>query len=332
MVFFLLILVLSYAILQAQSGDDNFGKLIMQIIDPVTGKPVNEVFKVILYDSRNSGYPSNTIQTEETDNNGKIILKLMPYPYYFQIYPKSDQSNYSYSPYPFNLNIEERPLIKTEPGKITYLQKKATIAGSIHILLYDKNNNRINPAEIIKQKHEIVTTIASDFYINDHSGWDDLNDGELIAEGLYPGKYWIRVKFEGLGFPRIKRENIQVESGKQTIVNINLDVDDNTGVEGKVVDASGISMEGVIVTFSDVNQKKILSHSYNAYTDKSGYYKLIGMPTGLYKVSYNYFPKNSEVISVDFDLKNLFELKKGMLLRIDIKCEKSLIELEATSK
>lgn len=317
----LVVAIISSHMLMAvsQESGDNYGKVIGQIVDQETGEPVNEVFRVIFYDSKSDGF---VIDYEKTDANGRFSLELIPNIYYISIFPMSENSKYCILPSPFKLNEEKRHKVKIEKGKITQIQLKALIGGGIKIYTADLSNVKFNPQEKFDQKFDITAFVKSPILIG-NAGKDDLNDGELTVGRLYQGIYSVEVKFEGLGFSTIRKDNILVEKGKVTDVLINIDLSDNTGIEGIVTDANGMALGGVSVTFTHKDLKA--KADYEAITNESGYYILKGILDGDYYMSYHY---NKKVGIISFIQKGVVEIKKNVLKRLDIQIQYTKNELD----
>ena len=324
-----LILSFNFLLSKAENGLDKdvHGKFVCQIVDPETGEPIKEPFEIAFYDSKDDRYPSNRFRTVETDENGRLVLELPPYPFYLQFYPSSVSSKYCISPYPFYIKEADRMVAQVETGKITYIRKKAELGGTIKIYTADINNTRFNPEEKFNQKFQIATVISSaNLYKGFPSVRDDLNNGELTVNRLHPGEYWVRVSFEGVGYRTIKKENILVEKGETAEVFINVDLNDNTGIEGVVTDANGIPIEDADITLG--NDDKSMGYGFEAYTDKNGYYKLSGIPEGYYYLGYGYTCKTRGKGTISFS-KGIIEVKKNVLLRLDIKFKYTINEMEA---
>jgi len=312
---------------EGQLDSENFGKVIIQIVDQDTLKPVNEEFNIELYDSKKNIYPANLIETKTTDKNGRLTLELVPYIYYLQFYPTRGDSKYCVSPYPYLIKDEDRPAIKVEPGKITYFQKKVTAGGILKIYTADMNNVRFNPKDKFKQKFQINTfTNSNDLYIGVNEGQDDLNDGELTIKKLHPGVYWIRVKFRGLGYIDVEKNDITVYKEKITEVIINVNLADNTGIEGVLTDANGTPIDNGDLTFSPRDREKI-GQGFVAITDSNGYYKLSGMPEGSYYVWYGYNCKTKGKGSISAPY-GYIEINKGILKNLNIQFKYTIEEME----
>jgi len=326
-----IIILFGYSLLYGgglQEGEetDQYGKVIGQIVDAETGEPVKERFFINIFESKYDKYPANLYKWgNKTDDRGKFELELIPYTYYLQFYPESSESKYCRDPYPYRVEERERYAIIVEPGKITYFKKKAIIGGILKLYTADMNNNRFNPREKFNQEFNITSYIVSDFYMGGFGESGALNDGEQIVYGLYEAMYRIDIEFEGLGFKDFTKDNIMVEKGKTTEVNINLDLTDITGVEGVVTDAAGVPIEGTDISFSGIGIPNDDTIRYKAFTNNDGYYKLTGLPEGKYFIIYYYHTQKGRVISNEY---RYLEIKKSVLLHLDLQFEKTIAEME----
>ena len=116
-----------------------------------------------------------------------------------------------------------------------------------------------------------------------------------------------------------------VETGKTTEVIINIDLTDNTGIEGIITDANGILLEDAGIGLSQIDDS--IKGTFSARTDKNGYFVLKGMPEGYYHLSYEYFKKGIDLIS--FTGQGIIEIKKNVLKRLDIELKYLKEELES---
>ena len=326
LVVFVLVTVPIFGASGQEWDKDNYGRVIGQLVDEDTGEPVNEVFKVLFLDSKRDHYGFNIEQRDYTDESGRFVLELLPYIYYIEFFPKSRDSRYAHIPYPFKVEEKDRVTLKVEKGKITYAKIKAPLAGRLNIFMADMNNVKFNPSEIFSQKFRIVTSIAYPLHIGINYGRDDLDDdGQLTAGRLYPGVYSVNVRFEGLGYPAVKRENIIVEKGKTTEVLINIDLNDNTGLEGVVRDINGIPLEGVDILLG-LKTGKFTGYSV-ATSNENGRYEINGLPEGYYYLNIG-VNKIKGYAVFSYKDHDEVEIKKGISSRLDISLEYAKDELE----
>jgi hypothetical protein len=304
---------------------DNFGKFICQILDPETGEPIKEVIRLVLYDSKDKNKGLFIVKSENTDSNGYIELELYPHIYYIQFYPDSHDSKYCVSQNPFKINGEDRIEIKIVKGKITYLQKIIKLGGILKIYTVDLFGNRFNPEEKFVAEFDISTDIENPHYDGFNYGRrDDLDDGVLTIKRLHPDKYSVEVQFIGLGYKTIKEENIFVEGGKITEVFIKMDLSDNTGIEGFVRDSAGAPVKNALVGLWPKDRP--VDGNFKAITNENGYYKLTGVPDGNYYLSYYYQGEKKGLLSYQYN--GLVEIKKGISIKLDIKFNNTIAELE----
>jgi len=306
--------------------EDNYGKVIIQLVNPVTEEPVTESFLVFIYDSTNENFPVNLYRREQTNNQGKLELEMIPYTYYLQFFPEDLNSRYRQTPYPFCIKENERYTIKVETGKITYFKVKAGIGGILKVYLADMNNVRFNPQEKFSQKFEIKSIVSGEICETIDDGRDSLDDGELIVYRLFTGEYCIDIEFDGLGFERVIKKDIWVEEGKTTDVVINLDLNDSTGVEGFLTDAAGVPVYNSDICFGAIDVIPEDTIGFCAYTNKKGYYILKGMPEGKYFVTYGYKRKtNKGGFSCIY---GYVDIKKDVFLHLDIQFKETISEME----
>jgi hypothetical protein len=230
------------------------------------------------------------------------------------------------TPNPYRVEEKERDVLRVEPGKITYFKKKAIIGGILKLYIADMKDIRFNPQEKFNQEFNITSNIVTDFYIGGAGNSDDLNDGEETVYGLYEALYRIEVTFEGLGFKDFKKDNIKVEKGKTTEININLDLTNITGVEGVVTDSEGVPVEGALILFGPIEGSPDDTIGYKAITDKDGYYRLTGMPEGEYYLTYIYVRKIGN--GTTGSPLGYFDAKKNELRHMDIQLKRTIAEME----
>jgi hypothetical protein len=298
---------------QGKNRDDNWGMLKGWIVDPETGKPVNEVFVVDLLKCSEED-PRILIERTRTDNRGYLSIKIRPYTYCLRFFPDSRTSKYSFEPYPF-INADYYIPAVIEKGKITEFRKKATIAGRLKIRLLDTKGRVINPKLEFEKNSRISIRIESqNLELPKEAGNlsnDDISDGEMIVHTLYPDTYTITVVFFGLGFPSIEIENIVIKATETTEVDIIVDPADITGIEGKIVDKNGLIIKHAEVFLTPTFP---VSGEFNTYTDRNGFYRLTGLPEGIFEINVSI----SKVGKVTIFRPGAVEIKKNMLIRKDI--------------
>jgi hypothetical protein len=275
-------LVFSSTLLEAQTDADNYGKLVGQIIDPETNKPVNEIFFVSINDSK-------TLQIEPfgvyTDKKGYFSTKVKEGSYLLYFYPKSKRSIYCWDKNPFKKNGEKR-IVLIERGKVTKIIKKAQLVGQLKLVLFSKEGKRINPLEVVGSSVSCHVTLTADHLLRDLSGdefsdGDNFNDGEMKINSLCSGLYNIKINYKGLGIGSSIIKGIIINSKEMFELNVVIDLTDQTGVEGKVLNQDGSPIEGVEVNVSGPGgaEDKI---SASVITNNMGYYQIVGLTEGIY--------------------------------------------------
>ena len=117
--------------------------------------------------------------------------------------------------------------------------------------------------------------------------WDP-EKAEINQYNLYPGIYSGETDFQykGLGYPDQKIDNILIEKGKTTVVKIVMDLNDKTGVFGKVTNLNGNPVEDVEVYISSSKVIDGVKEYANTYTNSNGEYKIIGLSQGRYTLNF----------------------------------------------
>ena len=312
---------------QEEWDADNFGKVIGQIVDPETGSPVNEIFIIDFLNCNEIDDSRNLIMRTKTNEKGFLSVEMKPFIYCLRFYPNSKNSKYSFEPHPY-YNHKYVFMVTVEKGKITEFRKVATIGGALKIKLVNTEGGVINPQLEFEKFERISIFLKSPNMVIpvEASGLteDDMKDGEMVVHTLYPDIYSLGVEFQGIGYTNIKKENIQVEKNKTTEVEIVINPNDITGIEGKVLDKNGIILKGGRVYL--ISQSIEIRGSFKNTTDQNGNYHLTGMPEGLYKI----------MLAVDLPSgkgfmwpQEIVEIKKDVLLKKDIIMKYSFDELES---
>ena len=305
---------------------DNFGKVIGQIVDPETSSPVNEVFIIDFLNCNERDVFRNLIMRTKTNEKGFFSLEVKPFVYCLRFYPVSKNSKYSFEPYPF-YNDKYVFTVTVEGGKITEFRKIATIGGTLKINLVNNDGEVINPQSKFEKFERISVFLKSPNMEmpleSSRLTEDNINDGEMIVHTLYPDIYSLEVEFHGLGFANINKENIQIYKNETTEVEIVINPNDITGIEGKVLDRNGIILKGGGVYFSP--QSIEIRGKFRTTTDQNGYYYLTGMPEGFYKIMLSVELPNGKEFMWS---QEIIEIKKDVLLKKNIIMKYSFDELE----
>ncbi|MCP4154137.1 MAG: carboxypeptidase regulatory-like domain-containing protein, partial [bacterium] len=139
-----------------------------------------------------------------------------------------------------------------------------------------------------------------------------LKSGQLIQHRLFPDSTWeLELRLNGTGYGKIEIKDIVVKAGQVTEVNVPIDIDDKTGVEGTIVDAQGNPAKYVEICF--FHKDKTKKGSYECFADANGYFRITGIPEGFYKI--NVYDDGK----VYYYKKNLIiEINRHILLHKDI--------------
>ena len=144
---------------------DTFGKVIGQIIDPETGKPVNEKFRVCIFNWYRAeiDYDLRKDCSFYSDDKGHINLDLPPATYGFLFNPQKQDTKYAVMYHPFYYKMPQAYKemfsckIKVETGQITRFVKKAIIGGALKVTLVDLAGNPVDPAIAFPGRSVIIS-------------------------------------------------------------------------------------------------------------------------------------------------------------------------------
>jgi hypothetical protein len=304
-------LIGSNVLVEGQDADD-YGKLIGWILDPNSGNPVNEVFIVELFNCSRTESEAVLFKQRKTDQNGYFSIEVEPGQYCLHISPNSMESKYCIEPHQFHNDQFYFPLM-IEKGKITETRKKATIGGAIKVRVLDTSGSVINPSEDLPKGAEISVSIDSPNYmigeLSQHVVYDNMDDGETIVRTLFPSKYNVRVEFDRTGYKNLYFEDVQVKENEVTEIDCVIDLNDITGIEGKVVDINGNPMKGMEVSMIP---QFAVGGSFDDMTDKDGYYRITGLPEGSYHIMISSREGGLRIY------KENIEIKKGILTQKDV--------------
>jgi hypothetical protein len=311
-IFVLLIMVLGLIVLQAfgsQRSSDNYGKFEGWILDPKSGNPVNEVFWIDLLNCCRFESEARIFRHRKTDQRGYFSFEVDPGQYCLHIGPDSKNSIYCIEPYQFYHDQFEFPVM-IEAGKITETRKKATYGGSIKIRILDTKGKIINPSTDLPQGANVYIQIVSPYYIIGIPLDATLeNEGETVINRFFPSLYSIDVIFHGTGYETLTYENVQVKESEITKIDCVIDLEDNTGIEGRVVDENGNPCKGVRVFMVP---KFYVEGDFNTATNTDGYYRITGLPEGRYKIGVSRIRGGTRIY------QEIIEIKKGILARKDL--------------
>jgi hypothetical protein len=301
---------------------DNFGKVIGQIIDPETNKPVNEKFRVCIYNwyYREDDYEYRKDCNFYTNEKGRITMDLPPATFGLLFYSQERNSKYSCTYHPF---YEKMPaeykdmfscVIKVETGKITRFVSKAIIGGALKVTLVDLAGNTIDPAVAFPGRS--VTTQGEIVNHNLVPGSPTrslkLENGKFFKKGFFPDNSWeVDLRFYGIGYGVFKKKDIVIKANEVTEINVAIDPNDITGVEGQILDEMGNPKKKVEICFFPKDES--IEGSFSCFTNSNGHFMMTGMPDGLYEVGifdgheFHFFYQDIIII----------EIKKNILLNRD---------------
>jgi len=305
-----------------EDDPDNYGMVIGQIIDVETGKPVKEVFKVEFNPAENIANPMMFRQNfgPETDSNGRFMTKWEPGNYILYCYPVKPSDVYCYSPLPFNYP-ETTHEIRVERGKITRTVIKAYRGGKLRLMLVDPAGRITRPNDYVEGFYIGIHLVN---YIEKIESYDadtrhrvgKLENGECMFTSIYPGDFYLELDFGPLGYGSRRIDHIRVEKGQTVETKVLVDMNDTTGVEGRVFGQNGAALKDVDIYMSERKNGDADSFRISAAfsTDSNGYYKIIGLKEGYYRILYSDFLR-IETTSETIYIKSGIILKKNMKVK-----------------
>lgn len=297
---------------------DNFGKVIGQIIDPETGKPVSEKFRVCFFNwnYREDDYERRKDCNFETDENGYITIDLPPATYGLLFSSMEPNSKYSMTYHPFYEKMPEEYkemfscTIEVGKGKITKFVKKAIIGGTLKVTLVDLAGNPVDPNIAFPGRSITIEGEFLNYNLvpGSPSFYLKLKNGQFSKNGLFPDIYWeMKLEFLGIGYGVFEKKDIVIKANEVTEINVTIDPNDITGVEGKILDGSGNPQKEIRISFFPKNRD--IEGWFACLTDSNGYYRMTGMPGGFYEIrifdGHEYYFEYQNVI---------IEIKKNILL------------------
>jgi len=269
------------AVPQEDWDKDNFGKVVGHVIDADNGEPVTEVFYVRFYDCTNESSPERDSYLF-SNGNGYFEKEVSPGVYCVEFIPKSQNSKYSLDPYP--PKATKKQVITILKGQVTEFVKKVFLGGKVFIKLVDQNDVPINFERDFSEDADVLISVSS-------REWDterllpvlskkdvpSLNDGEYMIYSLFPGKFNIYLRFSGVGYVNLKKEGLEIFRGQTHEVKFVINRNDNTGIEGRIIDKNGNPLSDALVWISG-------EVMVNVRTDSNGYYRMIGAKEGKYSL------------------------------------------------
>jgi hypothetical protein len=263
---------------------DNYGKVIGNIVDAKTGKPVNEFFYISIFECSNAASPKD-LGYFKTDKRGYFEQILNPGIYNLEFCPESFNSLYEMDPAITRIPIKQTITIKK--GQITKFIKKAEYGAWLLVRFLDQNNNPLNMQNFLGKNGDIDIFVMNEVYdyvrtpdkrFISKKDNADLNDGEYLIRCLYPQKIELLIKFGCGGYGSLMSEEMEIERGQTNEMIIVIDTNDHTGVEGIIVDELNRPIKNVRVGVSGQNSACV-------GTDDNGYYKIVGLKAGEYSLN-----------------------------------------------
>jgi len=293
------------------SDDDKYGKVTGYIVDPKTGQPVNEIFDVEFITIEDNYYGYRVIERIRTNERGYFSGRVPLGKCFLISIPKKEDSIYCFEPSPL-INKKYAIPVSIEKGKTTNIIKTATIGGALRVIFVDKKGREIDPQSQLDENASIHLCAENPNYVYAKV----LNCGlfasaakGIILRKLFPGLYTVTSTFGGLGFPGDKKEGVIVNEGSVTDIKIVFDLEDQTSVEGYVIDKNGKVMKNAEVSLLPKFKSIDI---FRGITDKKGYYKITGLPSGFYDV--DIYITDAPV----FILKEIVEVKKNLTIKKNI--------------
>jgi hypothetical protein len=246
-------------------------------------------------------------------------MNLPPATYGLLFYPKNPDSKYSGTYHPFYYKMPEEYkeifscVIRVETGKITRFVRKAIIGGSLKVTLVDLSGNPVDPAVAFPGRSLIIKGEFKNYNLapGSPSFYFRLKNGKFSQKGFFPDNSWeLDLRFYGIGYGVFRKKDIVIKAKEVTEINVDIDPNDITGIEGKIVDELGNPQKKVRISFFQKDES--IEGDFDYYTDDNGHFIMTGMPEGFYKVEifdgHEYY----------FTFQNIIiEIKKNILLKRD---------------
>jgi hypothetical protein len=297
-------------------GEEKLGKIRGWIVDPETGKPVNEPFAVIIYDDKEliDLYSYINVLYSNVDGYFEGFLKEGTYQLY--VSPKNFSSRFSKTAPLFLRDSKYKCFFKVDKGKTTEIRKKASIGGRLRINIVDSSSTRVDfQSKFNLAKLSLIAYIKSPNLREKIElsglGSDTLDDGEMLSDAIFPGIYTLQVKLSGVDFGNrlYELDCVKVISGNITTANVIIDLNNDTGFDGFITGGGGEPIKGALVSFTEIANVTSEKYILMSHTNKDGYYKYIGLRDGQYRVKISASKYSSQNI--------IWETKQNVTLRKD---------------
>lgn len=319
--------------------ENNCGKVEGYIVDPETNQKVNIQYAIwigecgvdsgIHFGKRKEGHV--------TRPDGSFSFFVQPGIHCIQFAPyktKPDPSNpnltvfletkYAFDPDPA-IAPEQIQKITVKAGQIVKIVKKAKIAGRIKITLVDKAGNKVIPdgnvgADI--KFSDIIYKNGGYLYISKTETGDLEKNGEVIFGQLLPWKYDVSIDFGSMGYGSNWFFDLNVEAGKTIELKVLLDMNDSTGIQGRVLDENGNPIVDAGVDISE-DTSEFYCSSASIWTDADGQYKIIGLKEKTYRMRISKYlgDLQKELSKPELDHCSpdmLVNIKKNQIIKKDV--------------
>jgi hypothetical protein len=121
----------------------------------------------------------------------------------------------------------------------------------------------------------------------------------------------LELEFFRIGYAVFKKKDIVIKANEVTEINVAIDPNDITGIEGKILDELGNPQQKVEICFFQKDES--IEGSFSCFTNANGHFIMTGIPEGFYKVVV------FDGHEFHFSLQNIIiiEIKKNILLKRD---------------
>jgi hypothetical protein len=293
-----------------------YGKIYGRVVKEDTGQGLRDV-RVFLF----KDFFNRHIAETKTDENGKYSFEMLQEGQYALLFAVEYWSGMGYyvdrQGDIVEGNILEEELEKRSfflgKGQHIQVNRKAYLNGEFRAIVKRKDGTRFTfPSEEDLMIDVVIDNEKKESYPLIY----DLKKAEFYGK-VPPGLYNCEVK-SFYGYPTQRFENIRIEKGKTTLNEFIIDLDNPTGIEGKVIrlkDGKAISGERLTV-YQENSGKEICE----LYTDNNGHYSVVGLSPGTYKI----------VCWADFKPYRGIIVTQGKKTWFDIKVEKPLFEKDSS--
>jgi len=288
-----------------------YGSICGKVIAGDTGMPLSNA-QIMLY-SHHPKYGISNPNYTFTDKEGNFCFEMLGEGRYYLTYipqhPYLGNDELFTVEYVIKKNYNWPSTVILEKGKNVNIDIVADqIGGSI--------SGRVLKGDGVTPFPEVNVNASSSE--GNQSGDRSKEDGSYRITHLMPAdNYRVELQLPGYGEKRITE--IRVEANKDTSgIDIIVNTDDPTGVEGTVTASDGKPLEGKIV---GVFRTDKYGTGWN-FTDKDGKYSISGLEPGIYKIRIGYTMK-----IIDRPKEKIIEgvvVEKGKTTRVDIVLDSSL--------